>query len=209
MLQCSENICRSFIPGLDFRGHSPRLRPRPFNISLLISSSEGSFDVKPTTPRPSAASSSTTTGPRSTGNSSMYYYSDTLRKGRVGSDSGISVDTPPPRLQSRGQREGRTLVQTEAVLTTERRRLRRLHDTKVWRASIMFQKSIRIKENIHGIPRNPYNPKNLRNPWKSEEVQQWIFQDYLQKSKDFQLKSGHWMKSRKIFGYSMQSKKIQ
>ena len=59
----------------------------------------------------------------------MYYYSDTLRKSRVGSDSGISVDTPPPRLQSRGQR-GQTLVQTEAVLT-ERKRLRRLHDTKV------------------------------------------------------------------------------
>ena len=35
----------------------------------------------------------------------MYYYSDTLRKGRVGSDSGISVDTPPPRtsMQPRGQ----------------------------------------------------------------------------------------------------------
>ena len=34
----------------------------------------------------------------------MYYYSDTLRKGRVGSDSGISVDTPPPRtsMQPRG-----------------------------------------------------------------------------------------------------------
>ena len=60
----------------------------------------------------------------------MYYYSDTLRKGRVGSDSGISVDTPPPRLQSRGQPRGQTLVQTEAVLT-ERKRLRRLHDTKV------------------------------------------------------------------------------
>ena len=31
-------------------------------------------------------------------NSSVYYYSDTLRKGRVGSDSGISVDTPPPKM---------------------------------------------------------------------------------------------------------------
>lgn len=101
------------------------------------SNSEGSFDVKPSTPR-----STTCTGPRSSnaastasasaaGNNSIYYYSDTLRKGRVGSDSGISVDTPPPRLQStiRGQ-NNRGLVQTEAVLT-ERKRLRRLHDTKV------------------------------------------------------------------------------
>ena len=109
-----------------------------FSTSLLISYSEGSFDVKPSTPR-----STTCTGPRSSnaastasasaaGNNSIYYYSDTLRKGRVGSDSGISVDTPPPRLQStiRGQ-NNRGLVQTEAVLT-ERKRLRRLHDTKVW-----------------------------------------------------------------------------
>ena len=53
--------------------------------------------------------------------SSVYYYSDTLRKGRVGSDSGISVDTPPPKAyhQPRGGRTGGrppTIAQTEVVL---------------------------------------------------------------------------------------------
>ena len=53
--------------------------------------------------------------------SSVYYYSDTLRKGRVGSDSGISVDTPPPKAyhQPRGGRNGGRpppIAQTEVVL---------------------------------------------------------------------------------------------
>lgn len=70
---------------------------------------------------------------------SMYYYSDTLRKSRVGSDSGISVDTPPPRtsMQPRGRVN---MVQTEAVLnerirngnaTNRRKRTGLTHDTKV------------------------------------------------------------------------------
>jgi len=53
--------------------------------------------------------------------SSVYYYSDTLRKGRVGSDSGISVDTPPPKAyhQPRAGRNGGRpppIAQTEVVL---------------------------------------------------------------------------------------------
>lgn len=86
-----------------------------------------------------------TTSPRTTGpKNSMYYYSDTLRKGRVGSDSGISVDTPPPRasmmMQPRGS--GRVnMVQTEAVFnemtnarirtSNHRSSRKRIHDTKV------------------------------------------------------------------------------
>ncbi len=74
-------------------------------------------------------------------NSSMYYYSDTLRKGhRVGSDSGISVDTPPPRTQQPQPRgltsTGGRVVQTEAVLneaglrmsSSHRNKKRRLHE---------------------------------------------------------------------------------
>ena len=82
----------------------------------------------------------------------MYYYSDTLRKGRagsdfgrVGSDSGISVDTPPPRpsMQPRGPAGNMTgkgnktnSVQTEAVLRsseTSRRNgnKKRIKDTEV------------------------------------------------------------------------------
>lgn len=53
---------------------------------------------------PQTSRTASSTRPPIKGNSSMYYYSDTLRKGRVGSDSGISVDTPPPRtsMQPRG-----------------------------------------------------------------------------------------------------------
>ena len=55
-------------------------------------------------PQTASKTASNTPRPPIKGNSSMYYYSDTLRKGRVGSDSGISVDTPPPRtsMQPRG-----------------------------------------------------------------------------------------------------------
>merc|ERR1712223_1897295 len=57
------------------------------------------------TPRSPPVAPSSSRQPPINSNSSMYYYSDTLRKGRVGSDSGISVDTPPPRtsMQPRGQ----------------------------------------------------------------------------------------------------------
>merc|ERR1712223_849158 len=87
------------------------------------------------------------------GNSSMYYYSDTLRKGRVGSDSGISVDTPPPRtsMQPRGHHGGhhggqgqiaftassdqrnRVMSQTEAIFNDRRKtsKKRIINDTKV------------------------------------------------------------------------------
>ena len=71
--------------------------------------------------------------------SSVYYYSDTLRKGRVGSDSGISVDTPPPKAyhQPRGGRNGRPppIAQTEVVLQDPSRLSsgkKRRNDTQVW-----------------------------------------------------------------------------
>jgi hypothetical protein len=95
------------------------------------SNSDGSFEGTSTRLRTMSPSSvsSTHRSPQSVysarlanrpSGSSVYYYSDTLRKGRVGSDSGISVDTPPPRMQCRG-RQGRTsnggpIVQTEVVL---------------------------------------------------------------------------------------------
>ena len=72
--------------------------------------------------------------------SSVYYYSDTLRKGRVGSDSGISVDTPPPKAyhQPRGGRTGGRpppIAQTEVVLQDPSRLSsgkKRRNDTQVW-----------------------------------------------------------------------------
>ena len=71
--------------------------------------------------------------------SSVYYYSDTLRKGRVGSDSGISVDTPPPKVyQPRGGPRGRPpIAQTEVILQEPRHRSstgngkKRRNDTQV------------------------------------------------------------------------------
>ena len=59
-------------------------------------------------------------------NSSVYYYSDTLRKGRVGSDSGISVaDTPPPkmyqpRIGGRPPLPSAIIAQTEVILKEPR-----------------------------------------------------------------------------------------
>ena len=90
----------------------------------------------------------------------MYYYSDTLRKGRVGSDSGISVDTPPPRtsMQPRGHggqsaavvfggqntaftaspssdQKNRQMIQTEAIFndrrSTSKKKSSIFNDTKV------------------------------------------------------------------------------
>ena len=88
----------------------------------------------------------------------MYYYSDTLRKGRVGSDSGISVDTPPPRtsMQPRGGPTGhhQQRLQTEAVLN-ERKHLRkkRINDTKVWKNIVyVLAGSLRGPSMIAGCP---------------------------------------------------------
>lgn len=60
---------------------------------------------------------------------SVYYYSDTLKKGRVGSDSGISVaDTPPPQktfFRGRPPNQGHnkpSIVQTEVVLNATKRK---------------------------------------------------------------------------------------
>merc|ERR1719266_1721893 len=68
---------------------------------------------------PQTSRTASSTRPPIKGNSSMYYYSDTLRKGRVGSDSGISVDTPPPRtsMQPRGHHGGHHAGQGQTAFT--------------------------------------------------------------------------------------------